>query len=44
MDPILFSPELMKHDHGKTTTRYVLRVAEFTKDVDKYIFLPYIQE
>jgi hypothetical protein len=21
---ILCSPELMKHDHGKTTTRYVL--------------------
>jgi hypothetical protein len=43
MDLVLCSPELMKLDHGKTTTRYVLRVAEFTKD-DEYIFLSYIQE
>jgi hypothetical protein len=41
MDPVLYSPELMKLDHGKTTTRYVLRVVEFTKD-DEYIFFPYI--
>jgi hypothetical protein len=43
MDHVLCSPELMKHDHGKTTMRYVLRVVEFTKD-DEYIFLSYIQK
>jgi hypothetical protein len=43
MDLVLYSPELMKRDHDKTTGRYVLRVAEFTKD-DEYIFLSYIQE
>jgi hypothetical protein len=43
MDHVLCSHELMKQDHGKTMTRYVLQVAEFTKD-DEYIFLPYIQE
>jgi hypothetical protein len=43
MDPVLYSPELMKLDHGKTTMRYVLRVAEFMKD-DEYIFLLYIHE
>jgi hypothetical protein len=43
MDLILCSPVLMKQGHGKTTTRYVLRVVEFTKDVE-YIFLPYIKK